>query len=284
MSDEHRPLPFQHSPSQPQDQGRRDEANTRRAPEDPKVAEAVCMETGLPPLDMSPERLEAVINYLESLCQSWKRASSPAGQRERLVEDLTQEIRSQLGRVRHALEAELSVANACGDHQAIQIIHHALVRNIQAETELKERVEKWVGTWTPMPDLPCQAEGLRERLAADYVAEPVAFMRDLTDDALEEIVREWTANEKAAQSRASSQKHGEAVGWDDLTEARNKWIYEQAVKLVPWKTIEKRLKGKPSKWGRISSVSGIKKAARAYARRHGLPPPPARQPGRRSSR
>lgn len=69
----------------------------------------------------------------------------------------------------------------------------------------------------------------------------------------------------------------------DLTVAlddRNRWLYEQAMAGVVWPEIIKRLKAKPSRWPRISSVPGVKDAVYAYARSHGLPEPPPRSPGR----
>lgn len=70
--------------------------------------------------------------------------------------------------------------------------------------------------------------------------------------------------------------------WDKATEARNKWLYEQCKKGTPYKQIIAKLREKPKSWGRISTVQGIKKAALAYADRHGLEPPPPRKGGRPS--
>jgi len=67
---------------------------------------------------------------------------------------------------------------------------------------------------------------------------------------------------------------------DKAMEARDKWIYEQAIKVVPWETIKRRLTKKPKGWERLGSVSGVKKAAFTYAKRHNLPPPPPRKAGR----
>ncbi|HEV2971887.1 MAG TPA: hypothetical protein VGY55_18070 [Pirellulales bacterium] len=64
-------------------------------------------------------------------------------------------------------------------------------------------------------------------------------------------------------------------------EARDKWIYDEARKTTGWKTIVARLKNKPKKWLRISSVSGIKAAAVRYADRHELPLPDPRKAGRK---
>jgi hypothetical protein len=63
-------------------------------------------------------------------------------------------------------------------------------------------------------------------------------------------------------------------------DARDKWLYEQAMKLVAWGTIQRRLNAKPKSWERIESDNGIKRAAFAYAKRHELPEPPPRKSGR----
>lgn len=67
---------------------------------------------------------------------------------------------------------------------------------------------------------------------------------------------------------------------DPAIEARDKWIYEQCLKPVAYKTIIRRLNKERVTWERITSIPGIKKAARAYAKRHGLPPIPPRKRGR----
>jgi hypothetical protein len=65
-------------------------------------------------------------------------------------------------------------------------------------------------------------------------------------------------------------------------EARDEWIYRQAMKGVAWKTIKARLADKP-KWEPIQTIPGIRKAAKRYAGTHvDLPAPPARQRGRKA--
>ena len=72
------------------------------------------------------------------------------------------------------------------------------------------------------------------------------------------------------------------TGWDQESEQRNKWLYEQCNANVPYQTIIIELKAKASRkqWNPIESVPGIKRAAEAYAKRMGLPLPPTRTPGR----
>ena len=68
---------------------------------------------------------------------------------------------------------------------------------------------------------------------------------------------------------------------DRSLEARDKWIYEQCLKLVPYETIGLRLKKKPKNWPRIERKQGIRIAAIRYAERHGLSPIPARVKSKR---
>ena len=68
--------------------------------------------------------------------------------------------------------------------------------------------------------------------------------------------------------------------WADAAEARNQWIYEQVMAGVKYNQIIAGLKGRPTKWQRISSIPGIKAVAAKYAKQHGLPEPKPRPPGR----
>jgi len=63
-------------------------------------------------------------------------------------------------------------------------------------------------------------------------------------------------------------------------DARDKWIYQKCVALVPYASIVRQLKEK-AKWELIDSIQGIKLAAKRYAERNCLPPIPSRQPGRK---
>lgn len=65
-------------------------------------------------------------------------------------------------------------------------------------------------------------------------------------------------------------------------EKRNEWLYRECCKGTKYKTIVARLRQKPKTWPRISRIQGVKNAANRYAKRHGLPPIPSRQPGRPS--
>jgi hypothetical protein len=73
----------------------------------------------------------------------------------------------------------------------------------------------------------------------------------------------------------------EEARWDNPTEARNKWLYEQCLEIVPYASIIREL-GKNPEWAPIWSPSGIKRAANAYASRKKLRPIPRRQSGRPS--
>jgi hypothetical protein len=67
---------------------------------------------------------------------------------------------------------------------------------------------------------------------------------------------------------------------DPATEARDEWIYPQVMAGIAYAKIITRLGKKPKTWARIETENGIRKAALAYANRHGLPPPPKRKAGR----
>jgi hypothetical protein len=63
-------------------------------------------------------------------------------------------------------------------------------------------------------------------------------------------------------------------------DARDKWLYEQCKKpTIKLETIKNNL-AKKTKWAYIDSIQGIRLAANRYAKRHGLPNIPSRQPGR----
>jgi hypothetical protein len=64
---------------------------------------------------------------------------------------------------------------------------------------------------------------------------------------------------------------------DELTEARDKWIYEQCCKGVPYDSIARNLTKQNPRWNSIESKQGILAAARRYAKRRRLPPPHRRQ-------
>jgi hypothetical protein len=64
---------------------------------------------------------------------------------------------------------------------------------------------------------------------------------------------------------------------DKVTEARDKWIYDLCIKGEAYDTIARKLPQKNARWTRISTKQGILAAARRYAQRHELPPPPPRQ-------
>ena len=68
--------------------------------------------------------------------------------------------------------------------------------------------------------------------------------------------------------------------WADGIAERDTWIYEQVVAGVKYRTILRELRTKPPKWGPPSTIPGIKKIAKQYAIRNGLPLPEPRLPGR----
>ena len=66
---------------------------------------------------------------------------------------------------------------------------------------------------------------------------------------------------------------------DRKLEARDRWLYQKCYKGVAHKTIKRDLgeRYQTKGWRMITSIQGIRWAARNYAQRHGLPMPPSRQ-------
>lgn len=125
------------------------------------------------------------------------------------------------------------------------------------------------------PEPPDPPECLRELLEAR------PFHHTVQDHGLLEFIElaasalmDWAVEHVALGSDGVSPE----PKWDKATEARNKWLYEQCCKVVPYNTIKLQLKNKPKSWGRLG-INGIKKAANAYAARHDRPEIPKRQSG-----
>ena len=69
-------------------------------------------------------------------------------------------------------------------------------------------------------------------------------------------------------------------GWEDATDARDRWIYEQVMTGVKYEQIIIELRSKPVKWQRIGSKQGIRLNADRYAKKFSRPAPMLRRPGR----
>ena len=64
---------------------------------------------------------------------------------------------------------------------------------------------------------------------------------------------------------------------DKLTEARDKWVYNECCKGTAYDLIARNLPNKNHKWARIDTKQGILACAKRYAKRHRKPEPPPRQ-------
>jgi hypothetical protein len=64
---------------------------------------------------------------------------------------------------------------------------------------------------------------------------------------------------------------------DKKTEGRDKWIYKKCCKGLPYQNIVLELRKNKKGWQYITTKQGIQYAARTFAQRHNLPPPPPRQ-------
>lgn len=68
----------------------------------------------------------------------------------------------------------------------------------------------------------------------------------------------------------------EAGGPKVPTDPRDKFCYEQELKLIPRKSIVAGVKATPE-WDQLGTGNGVKQAAESYAKRHGLPEIPSRR-------
>ena len=126
---------------------------------------------------------------------------------------------------------------------------------------------------------PAVNEDIKRAIAAGDDAEITFLARKVRR--LAAIPAEHSREPDAAAAPRTSPANGPK--WDEATEARNKWVYEECIKLTPYKTIIAQL-AKRTEWEPLTTISSVKRAANAYAKRHNLPPPPARHSGRPSKR
>ena len=71
--------------------------------------------------------------------------------------------------------------------------------------------------------------------------------------------------------------------WDEATESRNTFIYDECMQRTLYKQIIRKVKQEKD-WDPIGSPQGIKAAAIRYAKANDLPEPPKRQRGRPKSK
>jgi hypothetical protein len=124
----------------------------------------------------------------------------------------------------------------------------------------------------------------RDRTIADVRPVPAEFLEDLEKAAnrLERLTSSPPAPERpatAADGTAQTARTIASVRTDKKREARDKWIYNQCWKMVPYKTIITQLNDISSSkgWEPIESVQGIRAAASRLATRLGWQPIPRRQ-------
>jgi hypothetical protein len=90
---------------------------------------------------------------------------------------------------------------------------------------------------------------------------------------------DWLERLEQAQAALTAAIDGTKFIRDDATEARDRFIYDEWCKGTATKVIMAGVNRMPG-WGHIENRQGIRPAAKRYAERHDLPPPPARKPGR----
>ena len=94
--------------------------------------------------------------------------------------------------------------------------------------------------------------------------------------AVVEIVEAKTFADSARDEASRKAAAGKSM---TANEDRDGWIYRRCCAMLKYPAIAARLR-KKKKWEPIDGTNGIKAAASRYAKRHGLPPIPGRQPGR----
>ena len=120
---------------------------------------------------------------------------------------------------------------------------------------------------------PCRNWSQVDRLVVEQLAELQSQFAKLGDG---------KGNEPPAQrpTEKPPTDPDDAPQWDKPTEGRNQWLYMQCHKGTKYDAILRELKTKSAKWQPIVSISGVKKAANAYATRKKLKPIPRRGAGR----
>ena len=66
----------------------------------------------------------------------------------------------------------------------------------------------------------------------------------------------------------------------DVLDERNRWLYDMMMAGEKLKRILAELRQNVHGWTCLDSIQAVKSAARTYAKKHGLPEPPKRKPGR----
>lgn len=126
---------------------------------------------------------------------------------------------------------------------------------------------------------PIERAGLDFLVLPDEMKRFLAFANGLDIDLNElRIAAERMGSEKT--ERRKRQRPSMAAKPILPNDARDAWVYEQCCKPdVKYDTIVRRLKERAAEenWKIVSTKQGIQEAARRYAVRHKLPPPPSRK-------
>lgn len=168
---------------------------------------------------------------------------------------------------------------------------------VDGMTLAKARLRMWNALTTlrdVLPDLPSSPDAIQPWLVIEHPPVPMLGSPDSRLAEQFDLLRRFALESwqpviefvqcMAGEYRESFDELRQHFGggtpvWDDATEARNKWVYEECKKGTVYKVIIRGTKAH-SDWNPITSVPGIKAAAKAYARRHCLPNPAPRKSGR----
>jgi len=173
------------------------------------------------------------------------------------------ECRHSLCRTIHVLDEPFSKAVAARNERNYLVIGMELDRHLQGRrktlSKVAQNVRREINKW-----------------ACELLAECVAELTQLGED----VLRLKLIPAERITSQLRPRNSSGVVCWDEATTDRNKWIYELVRRGDAYKTILARLKSEHSDWDQITSVNGIKEAAKSYATACGLEVPPRRRPGR----
>jgi len=161
------------------------------------------------------------------------------------------------------LELACGVKNFCAAGVSGLTAHEALAKATERDLDI---LRAFTGNGDDLTVTPASREAIRNALAA-----LPGFTRADWVRLVGELELEWRLLCDAAPP---------AVRRDNKTEARDAWIYRQAVKGVAYSVVRSELKRKTNGWGKLSSDNGVKAAAMRYAKRHNLQLPAPRKASR----
>jgi hypothetical protein len=136
--------------------------------------------------------------------------------------------------------------------------------------------DEWKSLSSASPDLAAALNKLASAAIAAGLVARAGWREGTKPDSWD-----WVDHLEQAKEAVQEVIDGPKYIRDAMTEARDKFIYDEWCKGTTAKAIQAQVNGNDA-WEAIHSRQGIKQAAERYARRRGLPAPPQRKPGRRN--